>query len=68
LDWIWISGLSNPIQSNPKSLDIQVIHIQAEFLVKKQAKAIRKDLEKAAKPAKLPRRALVRSKIVVVVP
>ena len=44
---------------------------QAELLVKKQAKALeamRKDLKKPAKPAKLLRRALVRSKIAVVVP
>jgi hypothetical protein len=44
---------------------------QAELLVKKQAKALktmRKDLKKAAKPAKLLRKALVQSKIAVVVP
>ena len=44
---------------------------QAELLVKKQAKAlkaIRKDLNKAAKPAKLVKKAPVRSKIAVVVP
>jgi len=44
---------------------------QAELLVKKQAKAleaIRKDLNKADKPAKLLRRAPVHSKIAVVVP
>ena len=44
---------------------------QAELLAKKQAKALeamRKDLNKAAKPAKPPRKAPVRSKISVVVP
>jgi hypothetical protein len=44
---------------------------QAELLVKKQAKApkaMRKTFKKAAKPAKLLRRALVQSKIAVVVP
>ena len=43
---------------------------QAELLVKKQAKALeamRKDFKKAAKPAKLLRKALVRSKVAVVV-
>jgi hypothetical protein len=47
------------------------IEQQAELLVKKQAKAlkaIRKDLNKAAKPAKLLRKALIQSKIAVVVP
>jgi hypothetical protein len=44
---------------------------QAELLVKKQAKALEamsKTLSKAAKPAKLLRRAPVQSKIAVVVP
>jgi hypothetical protein len=44
---------------------------QAELLVKKQAKALeamRKDLSKAAKPAKLLRKALIWLKIAVVVP
>jgi chorismate mutase len=44
---------------------------QAELLVKKQAKALeamRKDLNKAAKPAKLLRKAPIWSKIAVVVP
>ena len=47
------------------------LELQAELLVKQQAKALedmREKLNEAAKPTKPPRRALVRSKIAVVVP